>query len=117
MRLVVVVIALFSAYLTGNRMAHPFIDGDLYWQRQLGEFVLTHHAIPTALGSETFTAAGAPWTAQEWLLGTIVALAWRANAFWALSVLAGLAVFFALTLTALRSKRAGASLGALFINK
>jgi hypothetical protein len=110
MRLVVVVVALFCAYLTGNRMAHPFIDGDLYWQAHLGEYVLNHLAIPTALGPETFTAAGAPWTAHEWLLGVIVALAFRYDASWTLSVLAGLAVFVALTLTALRAKRAGASL-------
>ncbi|HXW77028.1 MAG TPA: hypothetical protein VEJ20_06420, partial [Candidatus Eremiobacteraceae bacterium] len=110
MRLVVVIVALFCAYLTGNRMAYPYIDGDLFWQRQLGEYVLAHHAIPTVLGSDTFTAAGAPWTAQEWLLGTIVALAYDAHAFWAVSLLAGLALFITLTVTALRAKRAGGSL-------
>ncbi|HTX60324.1 MAG TPA: hypothetical protein VMH02_11710 [Verrucomicrobiae bacterium] len=109
MRLVFVVVALFCAYLTGNRLAHPFIDGDLFWQRQLGEYVLAHHAIPHALGTDTFTAAGAPWVPHEWLLSTVVALAFAHDAIWTLSVLAGLAVFVALMLAAWRAKRAGTS--------
>jgi hypothetical protein len=103
-------IALFCAYLTGNRLAHPFIDGDLFWQRRLGEYVLAHHAIPSALGADTFTAAGAPWVAQEWLLGVVAALAFGHKAVWALSLFAGTAVFVALLLTAFRAKRAGASM-------
>lgn len=110
MSLVFIIIALFSAYLAGNRMAHPFADGDLFWQRQLGEYVLAHHAIPTTLGNDTFTAAGAPWVAQEWLLGTVAALVLRMHAIWLLSLLAGLTVFAALAISALRAKRAGASL-------
>jgi hypothetical protein len=109
-RLVFILVALFSAYLTANRMAHPFVDGDLFWQRHLGEYILAHHTIPATLGHDTFTAPGAPWVAQEWLLGTIVALAFRAHALWALSLLAGLTVFATLTISALRAKRAGASL-------
>jgi hypothetical protein len=109
MRLILVVVALFSAYLAGNRIAHPFIDGDLFWQRQLGEYVLTNHAIPTALGNDVFSAPGAPWTPHEWLLGVFVALAVDHNGLWVLSVTAGLALFVALMITAYRAKRAGAS--------
>jgi len=109
MRTIFVVVALFCAYLAGNRMAHPFIDGDLFWQRQLGEFVLANHAIPTALGNDVFSAPGAPWTPHEWLLGIFAAVAMDGHALWALSALAGLAVFAALMITALRAKRAGAS--------
>jgi hypothetical protein len=32
-------------------------DGDLYWQRRLGELLLQTQRLPTALGNETFTAA------------------------------------------------------------
>jgi len=109
MRLIVVVVALFSAYLVGNRMAHPFIDGDLFWQRQLGLFVLSQHALPVALGTDVFSAPGAPWTPHEWLLGILAAVLMDHNALWALSVLAGIAVFSALMITALRCKRSGAS--------
>lgn len=110
MSLIGIVVALFCAYLTGNRLAHPFIDGDLFWQRRLGEYVLLHHALPTALGSDTFSAAGAPWVPQEWLLGIVAAFAFDGHALWLLSVLAGLALFAALILTAVRAKLAGASL-------
>jgi hypothetical protein len=109
MRLILVVVGLFCAYLVGNRIAHPFIDGDLFWQRQIGEFVMTNHAIPTMLGPDVFSSPGAPWTPHEWLLGILAALAMDHHALWALSVLAGLAVFAALMITALRCKRAGAS--------
>jgi len=109
MRLVLVVVALFCAYLVGNRMAHPFIDGDLFWQRQIGEFVLSNHSIPTMLGNDVFSSPGAPWTPHEWLLGVIAAVVMDHNALWVLSVLAGLAVFAALMITAVRCKRAGAS--------
>jgi hypothetical protein len=50
-------------------------DGDLYWQRWLGELILQTHRLPTALGGETFTATGAAWIPQEWLFSLAVALA------------------------------------------
>ena len=56
-------------------------DGDLYWQRWLGELILQTHRLPSALGTETFTAAGATWVPQEWLFGILVALAWNAHVF------------------------------------
>ena len=48
-------------------------DGDLYWQRWLGELILRTHQLPHALGTETFTAVGAPWVPQEWLFSIAVA--------------------------------------------
>ena len=50
-------------------------DGDLYWQRWLGDLVLQTHRLPAALGAETFTATGAPWVPQEWLFSVAVAAA------------------------------------------
>jgi len=50
-------------------------DGDLYWQRWLGDLMLQSHTLPTMLGSETFTAAGALWVPQEWLFSLMVAFA------------------------------------------
>ncbi len=52
-------------------------NGDLYWQRWLGDYILQWHRLPTALGTETFTAAGAPWVPQEWFISIFVALAMR----------------------------------------
>jgi len=109
-RLVVVVAALFCAFLTGNHLQHVFMDGDLFWQRRLGEYVLAHHAIPTALGNDVFSAPGAPWVPQEWLFSIIVAVAWAHGALWTIALLSGLAVFAALMLMAVRCKAAGAPL-------
>jgi len=50
-------------------------DGDLYWQRWLGGRILQTHQLPASLGSETFTAPGAPWVPQEWLFSVAVAIA------------------------------------------
>lgn len=61
-------------------------DGDLYWQRWLGELILQAHRLPTALGPETFTAAGAPWVPQEWVFSVIVALAMQHGFFLLLAV-------------------------------
>ena len=78
-------------------LAHPYVDGDLYWQRWLGERIINERAIPDRLGPEAFAAAGAPWTPQEWLFSVLVAasamggvpcIAWLASAFAAIAVLA-----------------------------
>jgi hypothetical protein len=108
-RLVLLVAALFCAFLTGNHIAHPFIDGDLFWQRFLGAWVLSHHAIPATLGTDVFSAVGAPWTPQEWFFSIIVALTFQ-HALWVVMLMTGLAVLAALMLMALRAKRAGASM-------
>jgi hypothetical protein len=65
----------------------PARDGDRWWQRWLGEQILRTHRVPAALGPETFTAAGAPWVPQEWLLSLGVAIAMRHGAFVLLSLL------------------------------
>ncbi|HVR46032.1 MAG TPA: hypothetical protein VMT95_05295 [Candidatus Binatia bacterium] len=52
-------------------------NGDLYWQRWLGEYAFAWHRLPTALGNETFTAAGAPYVPQEWFISFVVAAAMR----------------------------------------
>lgn len=62
-------------------------DGDLYWQRWLGEFILHSHTLPSALGPETFTAASAPWVPQEWLFSLAVALTKDHHVFFLLSFL------------------------------
>ncbi|HEY1868854.1 MAG TPA: hypothetical protein VGG70_11215 [Candidatus Cybelea sp.] len=74
-------------------------DGDLYWQRWLGELVLQTHRLPTTLGNTTFTAAGAAWIPQEWLFSVAVALARDYHAFLVLSILVSalpLAILFSI---------------------
>jgi hypothetical protein len=61
-------------------------NGDLYWQRWLGEYAFAWHRLPTALGSETFSAPGAPWVPQEWLVSFVVAIAARYHLLVALAI-------------------------------
>jgi hypothetical protein len=52
-------------------------NADLYWQQWLGDYAFAWHRLPAALGSETFTATGAPYVAQEWFISFVVAFAMR----------------------------------------
>ncbi|HKU81229.1 MAG TPA: hypothetical protein VJP76_03590 [Candidatus Tumulicola sp.] len=65
-------------------------DGDLWWQRWLGEAILRSHMIPSRLGPETFSAPGAPWVPQEWIFSVLVAWAMQHSAFVAFSVVVSL---------------------------
>ena len=62
-------------------------NGDLYWQRWLGEYAFQWHRLPTSLGNETFTAPGAAYVPQEWFISFIVAFAMRYHLLVALAVL------------------------------
>lgn len=112
MRPIILVIAIVCAYLAGGSIAHPFIDGDLFWQRELGNFIIAHSQIPSSLGTEVFSAVGAPWVAHEWLSSILVAVAFKYNALWILAVLTGLTFFATLSITALRARLNGASFDA-----
>ena len=48
-------------------------DGDTYWHITAGQWMLQHHAILTA-DPFSYTAAGTPWHAQEWLSEVLMAL-------------------------------------------
>jgi hypothetical protein len=89
-------------------IAYPPIDGDLWWQRWLGERILRTGAIPSSLGAETFSAAGAPWIPQEWLFSIG---AWLGRSGWGWDFFAGAVAccaVLALWLVALRCVRRGA---------
>ena len=61
------VLGVFAARFLATAIAFPQGDGDLSWQRWLGDVERTRRAIPRTLGSESFAAVGARWTPQEWL--------------------------------------------------
>jgi hypothetical protein len=90
MRTAYVVSIIFFARFLAAAVAEPRNDGDISWQKWLGQFILTHHELPRRLGAETYTAAGAAWVPQEWAIGVAVALADSAHAFWLLAVAASL---------------------------
>ena len=73
MRIALAVAVLFGTRFAVTALYYPLKDADLAWQRWLGERILASHSLPAALGAETFTAGGAPWIPQEWLLSLAVA--------------------------------------------
>jgi len=77
-----------AAFGTVLATATLFADGDTFWHLAAGEWILRHGAVPTT-DPFSYTFAGAPWNAHEWLAELVMSLAFRA-AGWS-----GLAVLFA----------------------
>ena len=101
--------ALVVGWFAALALRLPRGDGDLLWQRWLGERVLREHAIPRALGPETFAAEGAPWTPHEWLFSTVFAWTSAHGAGWIVPVLCALAFGVVLATVVVRARRRGVS--------
>jgi hypothetical protein len=95
--------------LAAVAVAFPPGDGDRLWQRWLGERIMHEHAIPRALGPETFSAPGAAWTPQEWLFSTALALGADQGVPWLVPLACALVVGLALVMLVLRCQRRGLS--------
>ncbi len=67
-----------------------FHDGDTWWHLAAGNWMLAHRAVPSR-DVFTFTFAGRPWDAQEWLSEVLMILAFRAASWSGLHILFGLA--------------------------
>src|SRR5580700_2177547 len=52
-------------------------DGDTWSHLATGDWILAHGAVPS-VDPFSFTMAGAPWSAHEWLAELLLALAFRA---------------------------------------
>ncbi len=65
-------------------------DGDTWSHIATGEWIFAHRAVPHA-DPFTFSVAGKPWTAHEWLSEILLALAYRAGGFIGVSLLTGAA--------------------------
>jgi hypothetical protein len=102
------VIGVFAARFFSTAIAYPQADGDLAWQRWLGDTILRTRAIPRSLGPETFSAPGAEWIPQEWLFSLGAAVA-RGSLWPFFAGLIALCATVALLLTAWRAHRRGAS--------
>ncbi|SIT50188.1 conserved membrane hypothetical protein [Paraburkholderia piptadeniae] len=63
-------------------------DGDTYWHIAAGDWILRNGFVPHA-DPFSFSAAGAPWVAQEWLSEVTMALAYKAGAWDAIVMLFG----------------------------
>ena len=102
-------IGIFAARFLATAIAYPELDGDVAWQRWLGAVILRGRAIPHALGSETFSAPGAPWIPQEWAFSVLGALAGGGTGRVVFAGGVALAATLALVLVATHAERLGAS--------
>ena len=69
-------------------------DPDSHWHVTVGNWILAHGAVPT-VDVYSFTFAGQPWIAKEWLSQVLLALAYDAGGLGAVAVLSAAAVGFA----------------------
>ncbi len=70
-----VVLAFFALALL-PRATWPLIDPDVWWHIRAGEEVLNTGAIPR-VDTWSLTAAGQPWTSQDWVSNVLLALGYR----------------------------------------
>ena len=72
-------------------------DPDSHWHITVGNWILAHGAVPT-VDSFSFTFAGQPWIAKEWLSQVLLALSYNAGGWGAVAVLCAAAIGFAFAL-------------------
>lgn len=63
-----------------------WLEGDTWWHLAVGNQILKTHTWPTH-DPYSFTVAGSPWIAYEWLGEVAIAVAWKLGGFRALMVL------------------------------
>jgi hypothetical protein len=85
--LVVPAIFVFALTVFGERL---MIDGDAFWHIAAGEWMIDHGAVIRE-DPFSYTRAGQPWHAHEWLSEILMAATYRAAGWNGLYVLAGLA--------------------------
>ena len=96
--------------------AHPaglealLADGDTGWHIRTGEMVLADGRVPAA-DPFSFSRAGQPWFAWEWLSDVIFALVHRWHGLAAVAALSGAVLALALALLLARLLQLGAGLG------
>jgi hypothetical protein len=79
-------------------------DGDTWSHLATGDWILAHGAAPR-VDPFSFSFAGAPWTAHEWLSETLLALAFRAAGWGGVMLLTGAAAGLATYVMARRAAR------------
>jgi len=66
-------------------------DGDTGWHIRTGQYILAHHAVPTQ-DLFSFSRAGAPWFAWEWLTDVMYAALFQMGGLKAIVLAAGLMI-------------------------
>src|SRR5580700_6636485 len=94
---------LFFALLLAALFGRPYCwqalvgDGDTGWHIRTGEYILTHGGVP-ARDLFSFSRAGQPWYAWEWLSDVIFAQVHRLWGLQGVAVLGALAICLSATL-------------------
>jgi hypothetical protein len=79
-------------------------DGDTWTHVATGEWILAHGAVPR-VDPFSYTFAGQPWTAHEWLSEVLMALAYRAVGWSGVALMTGVAAGAAVFVMARRAAR------------
>jgi len=79
-------------------------DGDTYWHLASGKWMLDHLRVPH-VDPFSYTHAGQPWVAHEWLSEVIMTLVYRAAGWTGIAVLFGLSTALAMGLLLSRLAR------------
>jgi hypothetical protein len=79
-------------------------DSDTLWHITTGDWILAHGSVPT-IDTFSFTAAGRPWVAHEWLSEVILALAYRAAGWNGLMILTAAAAGATVGIVAFYTRR------------
>src|SRR5262245_26239185 len=74
-------------------------DPDTHWHITVGKWIQAHGSVPTT-DSYSFTFAGQPWIAKEWLAQVLMALAYDLGGWGGVTALAAAAVGVAFALLA-----------------
>jgi hypothetical protein len=81
-----VMLSVALAVLTVLTVRGRFDDPDLWWHLKIGQIIWNTHSIPNA-DTFSFTAAGHPWIAHEWLSETMIYATYRAGGYLGLMIL------------------------------
>ena len=114
----VLVFALFAGLLGFAVAAFApqiFHDGDSWWHLAAGGWMLDHHAV-LKRDVFSFTFAGRPWDAQEWLAEVLMALVFRAAGWNGLHLLFGVALAATAAIVAGGVRTRIAALAALLVS-
>jgi hypothetical protein len=96
----------FAAVVSYFQICSP----DLWWHIKTGEWIWQQHSFPQG-DPFSYTAAGQPWIAHEWLFGLVSFLAWRAVGLAGLIGIKAFLVAALLALTAWTARARGATAG------
>jgi hypothetical protein len=84
-------------FASGQGWSQLLMDGDTGWHIRTGEYILDHHSVPTT-DLFSFSRAGQPWFAWEWLADVIFGALFRQMGLKGVVLLSGLMISLTATI-------------------